>query len=99
MGNVYKTKEEVTKARDKQLAIVKVNDYILEKNEGWFSDWRNNDRKYCIYYAHKEDEFYVDCYTSREFADSMVAIKNFGITRDIIEEFNKELRLIWGLDK
>ena len=37
LGNCYRTKEEATAARDKQLALVRVQDKLEELTDGWCS--------------------------------------------------------------
>lgn len=48
IGNIYKTKEEAEKARDIQLAKVRVRNAIAEANGNWIPDW--NDKQLAKFY-------------------------------------------------
>ena len=50
-GNYYHTKEKAEKARDRQLAYVRITDAIREQNKGWVPDWTNTtSNKYLFIY-------------------------------------------------
>lgn len=50
MGNVFKTKQEAEKARDRRLATVRVVNALREHEGDWIADWNNN--KYDKYHVY-----------------------------------------------
>ena len=58
LGNVHQTKELAQEALDKQLAYVKITDFIAEKNaeQGWEADWGGEYQDQCrVYYNHSDE--------------------------------------------
>ena len=96
--NYYLTREEAEKARDKQLATVRVNDAIDELNEGWVADWgHENDYKYSIIYDHKEHKFLGISSFNLECLSNIKHIKSEKIYQQIIKKHKEDLKLIFNI--
>jgi len=97
IGNYFQTEEEAIKERDKLLAIVRVNDKILELNEWWKPDFEKYYNKYTIYYDNNEYTFIVQsyCYNSGSFA--IYYMKSEEIAEQIIKEHQEDLKLIFDI--
>ena len=68
MGNYYHTKEEAEKARDRQLAYVRITDAIREQNKGWVPDWGDQkQRKHYFRYDHDDSTFRIVDNTFMQF--------------------------------
>lgn len=56
-GNCYRTEEDVKKADDLQIKIVKLNDMIDDFNGDWVADWTDEtQKKYELVYNHNRKE-------------------------------------------
>lgn len=65
-GNYYHTKEEAEKARDRQLAYVRITDAIREQNKGWVPDWGDkNDGNYIFMMRPDSKVLEVDVWYNR----------------------------------
>ena len=83
-GNYYQTKEQAEFARDKQLAIVKINDRIAELNG--LEDWKN------WYIEFKDDKLCPDWTHSHYVIRSIFCVMyTREVASQIIEEFRDEL--------
>lgn len=93
--NYFQTEKEAIKERDKRLAIVRVNDKILQLNEWWKHDFIKYYNKYMIYYDNNEYTFSVGsyCYSSGSFAISYM--KSEEVAKQIIKEHQEDLKLIF----
>lgn len=90
--NYYKTEEEVEKVRDRQLAIVRVNDKIREFN--W--DWEDNKgEKYYIY--NYRWQYKINSFTDRYIWLEILCCKTSVIAAKIISEMKEDLDLILNL--
>lgn len=91
--NYYKTKKEAEQARDRQLAIIRVNDRIDELNEGWVP--KVNCRSYYIY------DYYNQYFISYNFIIQKDKIlkytKTEEIAKQIISEMKDDLDLIFNI--
>lgn len=94
LWNYYKTKEEAERARDLQLAIVRVNDAIDEANEWWVADYKKSEFKYIINYC---NWFETYIYQDRNFWLIVKECKTIEIAKRIINEFTSELNLIFNI--
>lgn len=94
MWNYYKTEEEAEKARDKQLAIMRVNDRIDELNEGWEHNNRW-ERCYIIYHFWYE----VCCISAGWLIKPMILnyCKTEEIAKQIISGMKDDLDLIFNI--
>lgn len=98
MNNYFQTEKEAIKERDKRLAIVRVNDKILELNEWWEPDWGNvGEYKYSIGYEYKYNNFSVgnNCYTQK--CSKISYIKSEEIAEQIIKDHQEDLKLIFDI--
>ena len=94
IGNYFQTEQEAIKERDKRLAIVRVNDRIMELNEWWKPDWEKYNFKYTVYYDNNEYTFSCEsyCYSSSSFA--IYYMKSEEVAKQIIKEHKEDLKLI-----
>lgn len=92
--NYFKTKEEAEQARDRQLAIMRVNDRIDELNQGWE---HNNNWKRC--YIYFWDKFQVDYYNIGRYNNPLIIkhCKTEEIANQIIAEMKDDLNLIFNI--
>ena len=90
--NYYKTKEEVAQIRDRQLAIVRVNNRIKELNE-WFV-FNENVEKYNIYHYKK---FYINEDFLYKTSSIINPCKTYNIAQQIISEMKDDLNLIFNI--
>lgn len=59
-GNYYYTEAEAIKARDRQLAYMRIVDKLAELNKGWVPDWSNvKYDKFSINYSHCDTAFNI----------------------------------------
>ena len=99
-GNYYKTAEEAARARDKQLALVRVTDKLreIEADVGWVINWDYIDQeKHVVSYSRKFNKF-----------DSIFTLRDeqpwFGIyscrsaINHVIEHMQDDLKLIFGVE-
>lgn len=99
-GNYYKTREEAERARDKQLALVRVTDKLreIEACEGWVADWDDyKHEKYFAMYNHKTRELGA---ASNVYWESpvkeMYSCKN--AIDYVIKHMKDDLKLIFGVE-
>lgn len=96
--NYYLTEQQAQKARDKQLATVRVNDAIDELNEGWVADWSDSDEaKYNIDYNFRCKQFGVNSSYIYSQSHTIKCIKSEEITDQIIKEHEEDLKLIFNI--
>lgn len=83
LGNYYQTEELAQKALDKQIALTKLNDIILEKNEGWVADWSDEEQlKIAITFDRfdrKANRYYCWSYVGMHINPFILPIKNIEI--------------------
>ena len=69
LGNLHQTKELAQKALDKQLAYVKITDFIAEKNaeQGWVADWSDNGQnKFALSWVHTQKNWILAPYVRHQ---------------------------------
>ena len=93
MWNIYKTEEEAIKARDKQLAIVRLKNYIIE-NWIWMNDkdvaeWRCN-----ISIQYHDWEFIAHASHSISYSPFWY-LQSFDCAKQFIKDCEKDLLLIY----
>ena len=94
----YKTEEEAIKERDKRLAIVRVNDRILELNEWWEEEWNNRGQeKWYIMYNNDKKLFESGYNTYTNEWTLLLRIKSEEIADKIIKEHQEDLKLIFDI--
>lgn len=100
LGNCYKTEEEAEQADKRQKALIKVLGYIRENFGDWKPDWdRANQDKYHIAYTYHDEKFISsDEYSMQSSALVLPHFQTAEQAQEIINKFEKELRLIWGIE-
>ena len=96
MGNCYRTKAEATAARDKQLALVRVQDKLEELTDEPL-DWGNIDQpKFHLLYKHKYRNF---CISSRQYEQYDIACLygSESACEWVINNMESDLKLIAGI--
>ena len=98
MGNCYRTREESQHAKDRQKAIVQINDWIDEENNG-VVDWENYEQyKYYIYFDHQDNCLGYGRHTYIQFPMLLNYIKSDESAKKIMAKITKEqLALIGGV--
>ena len=95
MGNCYRTKEEATADRDKQLALVRVQDK-LEELTGEPLDWGDeNQNKAAIGYNHHKGIFIFNIWTYVEVLGGLYGSEQ--ACEWVINNMKSDLRLIAGI--
>lgn len=98
MGNVYKTKEEAEKQVELTKAIVRVKQFIAENCEEFEPDWSNGDqRKYEVYCDSYAEEIRADSMFSYKSATLLPYLKTKEDAQKVIDNCEKDLKLIFGL--
>ena len=96
MGNYYHTKEEAEKARDRQLAYVRITDAIREQNKGWMPDWSDaTATKYTVFkhYHHLRVDNHTICQIlPNELYGTKEAIDY------VIEHYSDDIKLYLGVE-
>lgn len=97
MANYYKTEKEAQKAVDLQLAIVRVNDRIMELNKGWEPKWNNTQDNYFIDYIFSRNRFGTN-HSSYFWVPTVLSyIKSEELASQIISECEDDLKIIFGV--
>lgn len=98
IGNAYLSEEEAKKARDKKIAIVKVNRNIDELNWKREPDWSHTEqKKYNIHYTNS-DWFTVETFRSIKHPMQINYINSFQNAKKIIDKMEDELRTIFEIE-
>ena len=94
--NVYKTEKEAEKAYNKAVATEKIKRRILELQGDWKPDWNSFiESKYIIILDNEDSLFiYTDVHILKH-AELIPYIKTRDIVHTIINEMDKELRIIF----
>ena len=96
--NYFQTEKEAIKERDKRLAIVRVNDKILELNEWWKPDWNDfNEDKYCIIYRNNMKLFCCEVSNYIKNTSNISYMKSEEVAKQIIKEHQEDLKLIFDI--
>ena len=94
--NVYKTEKEAEKVYNKAVALEKVKRILLELQGDWKPDWNSfSESKYFIIF---DNEYGLFSYTDAQIlkhAELIPYIKTRDIVHTIINEMDKELRIIF----
>lgn len=97
MGNYYKTEEEAQKAKEKQLAVMRVSDAIMDYNDWEEVDWSNsNQYKHYIYYDYANNKFDIG---SVLFCTGYCVLpySKEALTEDFINTHKNDLKLIFDV--
>ena len=97
LGNYYRTKEEVEKARDKQIAYMRLTDALLKYNDGWDPKWLTDlESRYTICY-NKYSRYFYPISVSGEAMLPVLYGQKYACERLIVEH-EDDLRTVWGLE-
>lgn len=97
IGNYFRTVAEAEAYRERQLAIGRVKRAVQKANESWEPDWSDfNQHKYEICYDHEIKEFGCNLWTCSE-PHSPFLMRNEDAVKNIIENHENDLKLIWGV--
>ena len=98
IGNYFQTRELAQQKLDRDLAIARVNNRIMELQEGEMSREEMMDvSKYYIYYHSVNKEYWLDSWNFRVINSELLNIKDWEIGNQIIKECKDDLDLIWGI--
>lgn len=93
---IYKTQEEVEKALERQIAIIRVNDRIDELNEGWEPEWSRDTLQIKFYI---ESDSYGNFGASWDKSSTRPMVLNYcksdEVAEQIIEECEADLKVIF----
>lgn len=99
-GNYYQTEELAQAALDRQLALVRVNDRILELNEGWEPEKENSGAvKWLIGCERHRGRLLLSAgqWFSFDLGTKIDCIKNKYVAEQIISECKDDLKVIFGV--
>lgn len=95
-GNIFKTKEEVYKERDKRELLMRFKQFRDKCNGDWKPDWSTHlDNKYHIYKAHGHEQLLI---SENLYCTSFVTFGYFHKYEDAeraIELFGDEIIRLW----
>lgn len=94
MGNVYRTKEDAGKARDKQLALVRIQNYIADNDLG--KEFVSGGSNYSISYNHVSKDFCSDSWLACEESPIIGYLKSPEACTQVIENCTEDLLIVWG---
>lgn len=87
-NNVFKTRQDAEKERDRRELLYEFNQFKNERNNGWTPNWNNaQEWKTCIYFGCEKELKYISTQTMQEFVtfgyfrnveDCIEAIEKFG---------------------
>ena len=97
IGNYFQTREKAEQARLINLAKGRLNFRMLELNNGWTPNWKDNqEKKYSLYYARKDNEWKIDSYCHfQTLSDYHFSSKE--IARQFIVEMKSDLDLVFNI--
>lgn len=97
-GNVYETREAAGKARDKQLATVRVLNKLRELEGDWVADWDDSNQvKNSIWFYHPLKKFHTTRWQTSQFSP-----KEWFSTEEacqwVIDNMDADLRLMFEVE-
>jgi len=96
-GNIYQTADEAIKARDIQLAKTRVKRAIAKANDGWEPDWDDiMVTNYMLTYDSDMCKFAIEPYRYMKSQPNWIYMKSEEIAEQILEEYKKDLELIFS---
>lgn len=95
-GNMFRTKEEAEKERDKILAIQRVKDYIKKEFGVFEPDWNDNTQvKYCVMFHYNENIFNCMSLFSFKLYSPFGYLKSEGDCKKLTKDKEEDLRIIF----
>lgn len=95
-GNIFKTKEEVYKERDKRELLMRFKQFRDKCNGDWKPKWINNqERKYFMGYLAESEIYVVDYCVQKNVLNWFGYFKNGDDCKRAIELFGDEIKRLW----
>lgn len=94
MGNVYRTQADAEKARDKQLALVRIQNYIADNDLG--KEFVYGEDNYSIMFNHVDKVFSWYEWRKNEEYNPLSYLKSTGACTQVIENCKEDLLIVWG---
>lgn len=96
IGNKFATRKHAEEYREYLHALHKVRTYIKEQNGDWKPDWKSeSEKKFSIYMMSGSGDFDWNWTRTAKADCKLPYIKTEVIAQSVIDEFDKELRIIW----
>ena len=94
-GNVYKTREEAEKARDIQLAKVRLRNAIAEANGNWIPDWNDEQlTKFYFSFNKAEDSIKIGYTFEGKIHPDWMYISCLNAAESILAKHSDDIKLI-----
>lgn len=98
-GNVFKTKEEAAKERDKRALLTRFKQFRDKCNGDWKPDWKDKVKaKYFIVFNHESSELLLKWYIDVQLFESFGCFKNREDAIRAIELFGDEIKRLYVED-
>lgn len=95
-GNVFKTKEEAERERDKRALLVRFRQFRDKCNGDWKPDWKDKVKaKYFIVFNHESSELLLKWYIDVQPFEGFGCFKNREDAIRAIELFGDEIKRLW----
>jgi hypothetical protein len=99
-GSFFKTPLEAEHYIQKLEALAKIKHYIADNFEPWEPDWKDEgELKFYICFNHSNNEFDCHWYDRSQRVSLLPYFRTVEETREIINKFERELRIIFGVRK
>jgi len=98
LGNCFRTKEEATAHKDRQIALCEVNEIIREVNGDWEPDWSNgNQIKYKLAYTRERRELRYDYNKTHDAVSELIPFPKCNLDTIINKVTQDQINKIWRL--
>ena len=98
-GNYYRTEEEAEKARDRQLALMRLKDWALT-NTPFEPDWKDLEQeKWNVYYDYNFDILSYNVSFHTKHQTELPYFKSMEDVRRFIEENEEDLKIVFGVEE
>lgn len=97
IGNYYKTREIAEKKVLRDITIIKINDIILEMNEGKLLNWNKTGVKKTVYYDHRKKKFSLRISSFINEESVLQPIEDWEKAQELIQVYRDDLLLIWDI--
>lgn len=96
-GNIFKTKEEAIRERDRRLLLTRFRQFRDKCNGDWKPDWKDKcEDKYCVLFNHELSELVLNWYIYVQPFESFGCFKNREDAIRAIELFGDEIIRLWA---
>ena len=94
LGNIYRSHEEAEKARNRELAEVR-----LRRTSNFEPDWSNNDQnKWTVYYNHNDKELLVEATAFLQYP-SAIYFDTYDSIKKSIKENKQDWLIYFGIEE